>query len=89
MNEKGLHKQLEQAGIGMPGMVPQEHIDELFQNYTVKYYKGNLDEPADQMRLQEIETKSMAATEIIMTDRQTYSFEGQFFIVLRYLERRP
>lgn len=89
MNEKGMNKAKETGGTGVPSMLPIEHIDDIAANYTVKYFKGSIDEPSEVMQLQSIETKSMLADEIIMTDRQTYSFEGAFFVVLRYLEKRP
>lgn len=63
--------------------------DELTRNYTVKYFKANIDEPSDALALQALETKSMAGDEVILTDRQTNFYEGTFFVVLRYLEKRP
>lgn len=88
MNEKGMNKQAESGGLGVPSMLQPEYIDELALNYTVKYFKGDIDEPSDLMQIQSLETKSMLGDEIILTDRQTNFFEGRFFIVLRYFEKR-
>lgn len=88
MNEKGINKAAEEGGMGVPSMFQSEHVDELALNYTVKYFKGDIDEVGDLAMIQSIETKSMLGDEFILTDRQTNFFEGRFFIVLRYLEKR-
>lgn len=89
MNEKGIHKQVRNEGLGIPGMVPDESLEQELRNYTVKYYKGNIDEPSDLMMLQSLETKGLLGDEIVLMDRQTNFFEGTFFVVLRYMEKRP
>lgn len=90
MNEKGMHKQKADTGFGIPEILSssREMRDEVLSNYTVRYLKCSVDEPSEVAMLQSIETKGLAGEEIILMDRQTYSFEGSFFVVLRYLERR-
>ena len=73
----------------MPGMLPTaEFNDEISANYTVKYFRGDLDEVPDVLELQRIETVGLKGDEIILCDRQTYSFEGRFFVVLRYYQKK-
>ena len=81
----------EQPGLGIPGLVQglPSYDETLATEYTVKYLKANIDEPGEVMQLQALETKSMLGEEIILTDRQTNFFEGTFFVVIRYLEKRP
>lgn len=74
----------------MPSILPQASEDNNYiaDNYTVKYYRGDLDEPGDLLELQRIETTGLKGDEIVLCDRQTYSFEGRFFVVLRYFQKR-
>lgn len=91
MNEKGMNKQKGQEGsASMPSILPAAADDNNFiaDNYTVKYFRGDLDEPGDLLELQRIETVGLKGDEIVLCDRQTYSFEGRFFVVLRYFNKR-
>lgn len=90
MNKSNLNEAQDSLG-SLPNLfgLGPEASDELSRNYTVKYFKANIDEPSDALALQSLETKSMAGEDIILTDRQTNFYEGTFFVVLRYLEKRP
>lgn len=89
MNEKGMNKRDNTGANGTPTILPSpEYADELFRNYTVKYFKANIDEPGDVNELQRLETLGLQGDEIVLCDRQTYSFEGNFFVVLRYYQKR-
>lgn len=91
MNEKGMNKQRSQEGsASMPSILPTNAEGDNFiaDNYTVKYFRGDLDEPGDLLELQRIETVGLKGDEIVLCDRQTYSFEGRFFVVLRYFNKR-
>lgn len=91
MNKKDMDREMASSGMGAPSIfqMPEEARDDVARNYTVKYFKANIDEPADLLTLQLLETKSMAGDEIIATDRQTNFFEGTMYVVFRYLEKRP
>lgn len=77
----------------MPGMLSAKHeaddSNEIFKNYTVKYFKADLDEPDQLIELQRLETLSILAEQIVLTDRKTSSDAGRFYVILRYLEKRP
>lgn len=91
MNEKGINKQAKQEGsASMPGILPtyNESDNYIADNYTVKYFRGDLDEPGEVAELQRIETISLKGDDYVLCDRQTYSFEGRFFVVLRYYQKR-
>lgn len=91
MNEKGMNKQKGQEGsASMPGILPAAADDNNYiaDNYTVKYFRGSLSDAGDLAELQKIETIGLKGDEIVLCDRQTYSFEGDFFVVLRYFNKR-
>lgn len=91
MNEKGMNKQKGQEGsASMPGILPAASDDNNYiaDNYTVKYFRGSLSDAGDLAELQKIETVGLKGDEIVLCDRQTYSFEGDFFVVLRYFNKR-
>lgn len=91
MNEKGMNKQKGQEGsASMPGILPAAADDNNYiaDNYTVKYFRGSLSDAGDLAELQKIETVGLKGDEIVLCDRQTYSFEGDFFVVLRYFNKR-
>lgn len=73
---------------GLAGLDPDSN-EFLAKNYTVKYFKANIDEPDQVMQLQALETKGLLGDEVVLTDRQTNFYEGSFFVVLRYFEKRP
>ncbi len=91
MNDSKLNDKRKTASV-MPGMglTTQENDNyEVFKNYTVRYYKADIDDPEQVNMLQMLETKSLLADEIVLTDRQTWSDKGSFFVIIRYLEKRP
>ncbi len=91
MNEKGMNKQRSQDGsASMPTMLPERRDDDNYiaDNYTVKYFMACIAEPQELLELQRIETVGLKGDEIVLLDRQTYSNEGAFYVVLRYYQKR-
>jgi hypothetical protein len=89
MNQNGMDKGKGNGTAGMPSILPQpEYENVIADNYTVKYFRGDLDEPGEILELQRIETTGLRGDDIVLCDRQTYSFEGRFFVVLRYYQKR-
>ena len=90
MNNKDMNqKQQAHGSASMPTMLPErQYEDEIAANYTVKYFRADLDEPSEILELQRIETIGLKGDDVVLTDRQTYSFEGRFFVVLRYYQKR-
>lgn len=85
--------------MSMPGMLTEEFslppmADGLknsstgdMSNYSVKYIKADIDDVGDVMMLQEIETRGIRGTDVILLSREKHTFLAQYFIVLQYLER--
>lgn len=63
--------------------------NEVYNKYTVKYFKADLDDPGQLLELQSLETESILGDRVVLTDRKTSSDAGRFFVILRYLEKRP
>lgn len=73
--------------IGLPGMSGKSQGGIDVNNFTVRYCKACLDEPADVQLLEEIETKGLRGDDIIVLNKEKYTFMEKFFIVITYLER--
>lgn len=77
----------------MPGMLSKKDDaqtdNEVYNKYTVKYFKADLDDPGQLLELQSLETESILGDRVVLTDRKTSSDAGRFFVILRYLEKRP
>ena len=71
----------------MPSMMDSGDASR-FPNYTVKYAKVNLDEPDDIMLLQDIDTKALHGDDIIIISYEKFTFETNFFLVIKYLEKK-
>ena len=58
--------------------------------YAVKYFKANMDEPADMLELSDIETKALHAKpgdeEVVLMSTDKFTFMDKYFIILKYLE---
>jgi len=58
--------------------------------YTAKYIKANIDDPTEMAELQLIETRGIDGNdEIILLDRDKFTFMQNYYIILHYLEKRP
>ena len=62
-----------------------------FESYTVKYLKADVDDTAALLELSAIETKALHAKpgdeEIVLLDKDKFTFMDKYFIILKYLER--
>lgn len=79
---------IETKDIGMPGVMPAKNS---LSKYVVKYYKANTDEPADMLKLSEIETMAIhsnpANADVVLMSTDKFTFMDKYFIVIKYLER--
>ena len=55
--------------------------------YSVKYFKADLNEVSDVMTLQQIETQALKGDEIVLLDRDKFTFMEKMFIIVRYMEK--
>ena len=71
----------------MPGVSSKVGGKNSLQKYSVKYFKANMDEPADIMELQDIETRAIHSKageeEIVLMDKDKFTFMDKYFIILK------
>jgi hypothetical protein len=71
----------------MPGMFgASSDPSKIYDKYSVKYKKVDLDDPADLLELQQIETRGLRGQDIVILKKDNFVFMSQFFIVIQYLE---
>lgn len=62
-----------------------------YEGFSVKYYKCDMNEPADVMELCTIETRALQSKpgkeEVVLVDKDHYTFMDKYFIILKYLEK--
>lgn len=77
--------ELKTEEISIPGFGPiaKKSTD----SYAVRYCKANLDEVDQRMALEEIETRGLKGEEIVIIQRQNFTFMDKMFMVLTYLEK--
>lgn len=78
---------IEPREFAMPGMSSKTDTNQAYKNYTVKYYKGNLNETADILEMQAIETRALHTDEVIIMSTDKYLFMDQIVMFIRYLEK--
>jgi hypothetical protein len=83
---------LETRDIGaMPGISGKIAGSKKMESYVVKYYKADLNEPADMLELSQIETRALHAKpgdeEVVLIDKDKYTFMQNYYIVIKYLEK--
>lgn len=73
----------------MPSMFggASQDISKYVQDYSIKYKKFNLDEVADVIELQNLETRGLKGQDILILKKDNYVFMQTFFIVLQYMEK--
>ena len=82
----------------LPGIVTQElpippisasHSSTAWvDNYTVKYLKANVGDLGDLMKLQEVETKGLKGDEVVLLEKDKFTFMADYFIILKYMEKK-
>ena len=85
---------------GLPGIVTEElslpgisaNISgavgkEIYDNYSVKYAKIDLDNLEDIATLQDIETRGLRGNEIVILSKDKFTFMQSYYIIISYLEK--
>lgn len=85
----------------MPGMTTTEfkvppmadglknNRDVMLEGFTVKYCKADMDDVAETQILQQIETRGLNGIDVVILNRDKFTFMDKYFIVLQYMERSP
>ena len=72
----------------LPGMFGgQSDPSKIYESYSIKYKKFNLDEPGDVMELQNIETKGLRGQDIVILKKEHFVFMDKIYFVLQYMEQ--
>lgn len=58
-----------------------------FNDYTVKYYRANFDEPSDMLHLSDIETRGVRGDGVLIISRDKMSFMDRYYIIINYMEK--
>lgn len=83
----------------MPGLTTREFalpaVGDGFKNksamdgYSVKYGKFDMDDLEDISLLQDIETRGLQGEDIVLVEKDKFTFMSSYFIILKYLEKNP
>jgi hypothetical protein len=76
---------LKENEMSLPGFGPQAKDD--MSKYAVRYLKANLDEADQRIELETVETKGIRGEDIVIIQRQNFTFMDKMFMVLTYLEK--
>jgi hypothetical protein len=71
--------------IGVPNFGPAPKAD--MTKYAVRYLKANLDELDQRIELETIETKGIRGDDVVIIQRQNFTFMDKMFMVVTYLEK--
>lgn len=84
---------------GIPGIMTEEFnlpaiadglsntLGKNLENYSVKYFKADMDDVSDVLELQNIETRALRGTDIVLLKSDKYTFLERYFIIIQYLEK--
>lgn len=73
---------------GMPPILPGKAPANPYDKYRVRFLKASLSDAVDTLRLEEIMTKGIhSGGEIVLLETSNFTFQCEYFIVLKYLER--
>lgn len=75
--------------LSLPGITSQlgSGAQKLLNDYSVKYFKCDIDDVGDVLTLQEIETRGIRGDEVVILEKDKFVFMAQYFIILKYLEK--
>lgn len=71
----------------MPSMTGGSSESKIYDKYSVKYLKANLDEPAEVIQFQNIETQGLRGDDIVILTKDKYVFMDKYYVVMQYLEK--
>lgn len=79
---------IEQFESPPPGILPGDNKGITSANYRVRYYTANLSDLEQITMLEDILTRSLDGKNIVVIDKDKYSFQNNYFVVVTYLEKR-
>ena len=81
-----MNENIKVEDIGIPGFTSKDNQTIDPKQYTVKYFKADLDKDEDRTLLQDIITRGMRG-EFLILSRDKMSFMDKYFLVVEYMEK--
>ena len=79
---------IEPENIGMPSMGGPKSSKKLtMEDYSVKYLKADMSDRGEVAILEAVETRAIHGTDIVLIDKDKFTFMDKYFIILKYLEK--
>ena len=69
----------------MPGFGPPAPAQDMTK-YRVRYLKVDMDEAGDILELEALETRGLRAKEIVIMNKDKFTFMQKYFLIVTYLE---
>ncbi|MNK09974.1 hypothetical protein D3C87_279840 [compost metagenome] len=57
-----------------------------FNNYSVRYAKIDMDDPASRLELESLETRAIQDRGIVVLTKDKFTFMDKYFMIVSYLE---
>jgi hypothetical protein len=76
-----------QEANGMPGITPTVGVAKTFQGYSAKVMKVDLEDLGDVATLENVLTRGMTTDEIIVLERDKFTFMDKYYVVITYMEK--
>ena len=71
----------------MPAISERVNTSKALQDYSVKYFKADMDDQGDILELQRIETEGLKGDNIVLLSKDKFTFMDHYFIVISYMEK--
>lgn len=80
---------LPNVGMEMPDISKKLSNKKTMAEYTVRWKKFDLADPADLIELSNLETLAMRGDRVVLLSNDKFTFMDKYFIVYRYMEKNP
>ncbi len=70
----------------LPGLTTKSGVID-YSNYSVKYFKADLDDQGDLLTLQQIETRGVRGDGVLILSRDKFTFNTSYFLIIQYMEQ--
>ena len=72
----------------LPGFGGNTNTGIDYKKYRVRYLKVEVGEPQDIATLEDIETRGISTTDIVIINKDKFTFMDKYFLIVTYLEKR-
>lgn len=71
----------------MPGISEKFGTSKTLEDFSVKYFKADLDDLSALSELQRIETEGIKGQDVVVLTKDKFTFMEKYFIIISYMER--